>query len=85
MDTVQIVVELPRDVFGALRQDPPNFVREMRLAAAAKWYEIGRLSQARAAEIAGVSRADFLTSLAHFNVSPFQYEADEIVQEVARA
>lgn len=59
--------------------------RTTRLAAAAKWYEIGLLSQAKAAEVAGVSRSEFLTSLAQFNVSPFQYDADEIVKEVAGA
>ena len=54
----------------------------MRLAAAAKWYEMRLLSQAKAAEVAGISRAEFLTALARFDVSPFQYEVDEIVDEV---
>jgi predicted HTH domain antitoxin len=54
----------------------------MRLAAAIKWYEMGRLSQAKAAEVAGISRSEFLTALARYGVSPFQYDADEIVAEV---
>ncbi|MBC8263358.1 MAG: UPF0175 family protein [Anaerolineales bacterium] len=82
MDTVQLSLELPRGVFSALRQDPLNFVSEMRLTAAVKWYEMGRLSQAKAAEVAGLSRSEFLTALARFGVSPFQYDADEIVAEV---
>lgn len=82
MDTVQVLIELPRAALSALRQDPSDFVHEMRLAAAAKWYEMGLISQAKAAEIAGVSRAEFLTSLTRFGVSPFQYDADEITQEV---
>ena len=85
MDTVRISIELDQSVFSALRQDPASFAREMRLAAAAKWYELGLVSQAKAAEIAGLSRAEFLTALARFGVSPFQYEADEIMQEVGRA
>jgi len=85
MDTVRISIELDKSVFSALRQDPASFAREMRLAAAAKWYELGLVSQAKAAEIAGLSRAEFLTALARFGVSPFQYEADEIMQEVGRA
>jgi predicted HTH domain antitoxin len=81
MDTVRITIELPRDAFSALRQDPESFVREMRLAAAVQWYEGGRISQAKAAEIAGLSRAEFLHSLAQFGVSPFQATADEVIQE----
>jgi predicted HTH domain antitoxin len=82
MDTVHVSIELPREAFSALRQDPDGFVREMRLAAAAKWYEIHLISQAKAAEITGLSRAEFLAALARLNVSPFQYDASEIIREI---
>jgi predicted HTH domain antitoxin len=84
MDTVQVSLELPRSALSALRQDPDTFVHEMRLAAAVKWYEMRLVSQAKAAEVAGVSRSEFLTALQRFGVSPFQYDADEIIQEVTR-
>jgi predicted HTH domain antitoxin len=61
MDTVQVSIDLPREVLSALRQDPNGFVQEMRLAAAVKWYEIQLISQAKAAEIAGISRAEFVS------------------------
>jgi predicted HTH domain antitoxin len=80
--TVKVSLDLPQSVFSALRQDPATFVGEMRLAAAVKWYEMHEVSQAKAAEIAGLSRSEFLSALARFGVSPFQYDADEIVAEV---
>jgi predicted HTH domain antitoxin len=43
---------------------------------------MGLVSQAKAAEIAGISRAEFLTALARFGVSPFQYGAEEVLREV---
>ena len=84
MNTIHLSIELPRDAFSALRQEPVVFVQEMRLAAAVKWYEVGRISQAKAAEIAGISRAEFLAALARYGVTPFQYQsADELINEVA--
>ncbi len=73
---------LPRDDLSALRQDPAGFAEEMRLAATVKWYEIQLVFQAKAAEIAGISRAEFLAALSKFNVSPFQFAVDELTQEV---
>jgi len=83
--TVRVTVELSETVFSALRQTPTAFVREMRLAAAIKWYELGRLSQGKAAEVAGVSRQEFLHSLARYNLSPFQVTPEELAEELARA
>jgi predicted HTH domain antitoxin len=85
MDTVQVVIALPGGILSALKQDPAGFVQEMRLAAAVKWYEMERVSQGQAAEIAGLSRAEFLAALARFGVSPFQYGPDEVIHEVTGA
>ena len=78
---VRMTIEMPEGALAALHQDPQVFAREMRLAAAVKWYELRAVSQGRAAEIAGISRTEFLDSLSRFGVSPFQYGADEILAE----
>jgi len=67
-----------------VRTSPDAFVKEMRLAAAVKWYEIGTISQSKAAEIAGISRYEFLEALSRFQVSPFQVTPDELAEELAR-
>ncbi|MEW6125585.1 MAG: UPF0175 family protein [Acidobacteriota bacterium] len=81
--THKVSIELPDSAFAALRKSPDEFVREMRLAAVVKWYELGELSQSKAAEIVGLSRAEFINVLSRFRVSPLQYTAEELQEELA--
>ena len=78
---IRMMIEMPEGALGALRKDPDSFAQEMRLAAAVKWYEMRAVSQGRAAEIAGLSRSEFLDALGRFGVTPFQYGADELLAE----
>ena len=82
---IQLTIDMPEGALAALHQDPSQFVRELRLAAAVKWYEMRRISQGRAAEIARLSRSEFIAALSQFEVSPFQEEADEIIEAAKRA
>ena len=78
---VQILISIPEGTLAALHKDPNDFAKEMRLAAAVKWYEMRVISQGRAAEVAGLSRSEFLDALGRFGVTPFQYGADEVLAE----
>ena len=60
MATRQILVNVPEKVLLAEKTDEATFVRELLMLAAVKLYELGRLSFGRAAELAGVSRVEFL-------------------------
>lgn len=40
------------------------------------------ISQSKAAEIAGVSRQEFLEALARFNLLPFQVTPEELTEEL---
>ncbi len=75
-----VTIEMPDEVFLGLGRTPEQLGQELRLAAAVKWYEAGMISQGKAAEIAAMSRADFIDALARFSVSPFQETVEEIVQ-----
>ncbi len=82
--SVALRLDMPEGAFSALRKDPNEFTKELRLAAAVKWYELGMISQEKASEIAGLSRKDFIFSLGRFGVSPFQYTTEEIKEELER-
>lgn len=83
--TVQLTIDLPEDVFSLLRKSPSEFVGELRLAAAVKWYELGNISQSKAAELAELSRQEFLEALNLFKASPFRVTPEELARETADA
>lgn len=76
----QIAIDLPEGAFAALRKDPQEMGQELRLAAA-KWYELGLVSQERGAEIAGLTRVEFMRALGRLGVSPFQEDLDEMLSD----
>jgi predicted HTH domain antitoxin len=78
-------LDLPDSVFSALRKAPDEFLQEMRLAAAIKWYEMGEISQSKAAEIAGISRSELLEAFARYRVDFMQYTSDSLAKELADA
>ena len=77
-------LELPEDLFSALRRSPDEFVQEMRLAAAIHWYERGQVSQEKAAPIAGLDRTDFLAALARGGVDVFSVDQEDLKRELER-
>ncbi len=83
MTMTKVVLQVPEGVLASLRYDPERFGHELCLAAAVKWYESGMVSQGRAAEIAGISRSEFIEALGRFKVTPFQESVDEFIAEAS--
>lgn len=78
-------IDMDDDVLLGLQRTPEELARELRLAAAVKWYEMGTVSQEKAAQIAGLNRSAFIEALGRFGVSPFQESADDILSAVRDA
>ncbi|HLB48140.1 MAG TPA: UPF0175 family protein [Anaerolineales bacterium] len=78
MTTRQIVINVPEKVLLAEKADEASFARELRLLAAIKLYELGRLSSGRAAELAGMARVEFLLTLGRYKVFPLAAELRDL-------
>ena len=62
-----------------------EFARELLLLAAAKLYELGRLSLGKAARLAGPDRVGFLHELGRLGVSAINLREEEAEAEILAA
>jgi predicted HTH domain antitoxin len=79
-----VTFDVPEGALSALRLSPAEFVKEMRVAAAVLWYSQSEISQSRAAEVAGTSRAEFIDELARRRIPIVQVTAEELEDEIHR-
>ncbi len=80
-----ITIHCPDEVLISLKEDTEAFSKELRVAAAMKLFELGRLSSGRAAQLAGMSRIAFLNTAADYHVSIFDASTDELNEDIRNA
>jgi predicted HTH domain antitoxin len=78
-------VTVPDGLLAALRKAPHEVAGEMRLAAAIHWYQQSRISMARAAETAGMTRSEFLAELARRRIDVFVVDEQDLARELGDA
>lgn len=83
MRTCQIVMEIPEGILIAEKMDATSFAQEVRVLAAVKLYELGRLSSGRAAELAGMPRVEFLMTINRYQVFPLEAELRDLERQHA--
>ncbi|MGO9463488.1 MAG: UPF0175 family protein [Isosphaeraceae bacterium] len=79
-----VTINLPEGAFNGLSDSPEQFVQELRLAAAIFWYSRGEISQGKGAQIAGLSRREFIEALGRAQVDAIQIDDKDLKDEVER-
>lgn len=58
--------------------------QHLRLMAALKMFELGKISSGKAAQLAGMCRVDFFEACGRYRVSIFNYSPEEVEAELRR-
>lgn len=78
----KIVLEIPEGLELAMQTTPEELQAQIRLMAALKMFELGKLSLGKAAELAGMSRVEFFEMCGRYRVSIFNYPPEEVEAEL---
>ncbi len=81
----QAIITYPEGLPQVLKMSDSEFVEALVFFAAAKLYELGRLSAGKAAKLAGMPRMRFLQRLAEVGAPAINLRGEEIEAEVAAA
>jgi predicted HTH domain antitoxin len=83
--TMQIIVNVPKNLPDATQSTPQQFEREAKMAMAVKLFEMKRLSSGMAASLVEMSRVQFLGELHRFGVAVIDMDDSEIAEDIINA
>ena len=84
MQIEELRIKYPAGFEQAVHLTKDEMEQHIRLMAALKMFELGKISSGKAAELAGMSRIDFFEACGRYHVSVFNYPADEAEDEIKK-
>ncbi len=78
-------IEYPADILLTLKEEEKNFLRELKILAAVKFYELKKLSLGRASQLADLTKSEFISLLGKYKVSIFNLSEEELIKDIENA
>lgn len=77
-------MELPiaEDIVIALNEKPSQIMEEIKIFAAMKFFETGKLSLGKSAKLAGMKKTDFVQLISKSKISAYNYPAEELADDL---
>ncbi|MES9902265.1 MAG: UPF0175 family protein [Sedimenticola sp.] len=80
--TDELKIHYPAGFENAVHLTRDEMEQHLRLMAALKMFELGKISSGKAAELAGLSRVEFLETCGRYHVSIFNYDEASLKEEL---
>jgi predicted HTH domain antitoxin len=84
MKTEELKIKYPTGFEHAVHMTKEEIEQHIRLMAALKMFELGKISSGKASELAGMSRTEFLEACGRYRVSIFNYPDDQAETEIKK-
>ncbi len=84
MKTEELKIKYPTGFEHAVHMTKEEIEQHIRLMAALKVFELGKISSGKASELAGMSRTEFLEACGRYRVSIFNYPDDQAETEIKK-
>ncbi len=84
MKTEELIMKYPIGFELAVHMNKEEMEQYILLMAALKMFELGKISSGKAAQLASMSRVDFLEACGKYRVSIFNYPPEEAEQEIKK-
>ena len=81
----ETIIQYPESLTAILELSEEELATEFRFLLAGKLYELGKLTSGRAAEMAQVSRVEFLSRLSAYGFQAINLSGDEVEREIEAA
>jgi len=84
MNVEELIIKYPVGFENSVQMTRDEMEQHIRLMAALKMFELGKVSAGKAAELAGMSRSDFFETCGRYRVNIFNYFPEELEAEITR-